>query len=145
MRNNDVLPRFASIFSGKLGGTTAELSCSFGFGENIRIIHILFSFGFAHIDCVCGFYDEVRLIAFCSIGPVDIELVRHRANPFQYLIARLKHNSKVKFRRTIEAIFGVVGFFEAYIYKFDGRDSQVLPSCLPKWAGRVSWRTEVPC
>lgn len=119
MRNYDVVPRFATVLGGKLGGATAELAGGFCFGLHVSVIDIFLGFGFAHIDSIGGFHDEVRLIFFRSARPVYVELIRYGANPFKHLVVGFENKRKVKLGGTVETIFCVVGFFEAYIYKLN--------------------------
>ena len=114
----DVSPRFASILSRKLGGATTELAGGFSLGLYVGVVDIFLGFGFAHIDSVCSFHNEVWLIFLCAARPIYVELIGHRTNPFEDFIVGFEYERKIKLGRTVETIFGIIGFFEAYIHKF---------------------------
>ena len=119
MRDNDVAPGFAAILSGKLRGTTAELAGGFCLSLHIRIVDIFLSLGLAHIDSVGGFHNEVRLIFFRPVRPVNTELIRYRTNPFQNLIVCFEYESKVKLGGAIKPISCIIRFPKAHIHEFD--------------------------
>lgn len=98
---------------------TAKFAGGFCFGLNVRVVDIFLGFGFAHIDSVVGFHNEVRLILLCSARPVYVKLIRHRTNPFKDFIVGFEYEREIKLGRAVETIFGIVGFFEANIHKFN--------------------------
>ena len=95
--DNYVVPGLAAILGGKFCGATAELTGGFCLGLHVRVIYIFLGLGFAHIDSVGGFHNEVRLLLLRSTRPIYVELIRHGTNPFEDIVVCFEYESEIKF------------------------------------------------
>lgn len=96
MRYNDVFPRLASIILRIFRSSATEFTRRFGFCLNIIRVYFPFHLSFTHINGICCFYNEVWFISFRAISPIDIELIRNRPEPFEYVLIIFEDEGKVK-------------------------------------------------
>lgn len=103
-------PRFTPIFQGILRCILAILLGSFLFCLHIFIGNIFKGFCFYHVNTFRCFDYEIRFIAFGSIGPIYVELVRCRSQPPQYIIIRLQHIRKIELGFAVELTLRIIYF-----------------------------------
>lgn len=83
-------------FQGILRCILAIFLGSFLFCLHIFIGNIFKGFCFYHVNTFRCFDYEIRFIAFGSICPIYVELVRCWSQPPQYIIIRLQHIRKIE-------------------------------------------------